>query len=127
MYPKTFEEACTITGENPSDEKFSTGTPDEIAYKKLKFIVAATNREDNSGKEWNPDWNDRNVRKWFPWWDKEVDSNNPSGFRLIDSFYDITTTYTPSRLCFKSKDGLLHVCESKAFLPLWKDFMTMPK
>jgi hypothetical protein len=88
MQPKTFEEACKARGYDPA-----TVLPDVskfpekhqkamIAYSKLIIITEAI----NEGKE--PDWNDSDEYKWYPWMDMEVDDNNPSGFRFYAAFYD---------------------------------------
>jgi hypothetical protein len=69
---KTFEDACAEVGEDPTDENFSEGTVDEIAYKKIKVIVRALN------EGWKPDWNNSNQYKWYPWFYL----NEPSGFRF---------------------------------------------
>lgn len=86
---KTFEDACAETGENPLDAKFTTGTTDEIAYKKLKVIIKALN------EGWVPDWTNGSQRKWFPYF-----QYSPSGFRFLGTRcdYDIAHTDTGSRL-----------------------------
>jgi hypothetical protein len=122
MYPQNFEEACTSTGENPNDEKFTSGTADEVGYKKLKVVTKAINKVDNDGKDWEANWDDRDEEKWQAWWDMEIDKNNPSGFRFDDTDYDLTAANSPSRLCYKSKDGLRHSAEK--FLPEWKAFIS---
>lgn len=121
MYPSNFEEACSITGDNPNDVNFSTGTPDEIAYKILKVATRAINREDNDGKDWVPDWQDSDEQKWQAWWDLEKDKNNPSGFRFDASCYVGTFTVTPARLCCKTEAGLKHSADK--FIPDWRAFI----
>jgi hypothetical protein len=121
MYPNTFEEACIITGENPNDEKFTTGTADEISYKKLKVTTQAINREDNNGKEWEGDWQDNDEYKWYGWWDLEKDKNNPSGFRFLGSGCGRTGSLTPARLCYKTDRGLKHSADK--FLSDWRMYI----
>ncbi len=99
MYSKTFEEACASTGENPTDAKFTSGTPHGIAFEKAIVLVDAANRKDNKGKKWDPDFNNYNERKYFPWWALDKD-DNPSGFRFNNSNYDNTNSNTPVQLCF---------------------------
>lgn len=125
MYPNTFEEACAITGENPTGEKFSSGTSDEIALKKLKVITAAINKIDNDGNDWETNWDDRDEIKWYGWWDMEKDKNNPSGFRFFVSYCGRALTRIPARLCFKTEEGLQHSAEK--FLDEWKAFMHIRK
>jgi hypothetical protein len=122
MYPKTFEEACTITGDDPTHQKFSTGAVDEISFKKLKVETDATNRIDNDGKPWVPDWTNYDERKWQAWWDLELEDNNPSGFRFNGSHYDYASTRTPVGLCYKSEAGLKNSVNS--FLEDWKSYIT---
>ncbi len=42
---QNFDDCCEAIGEDPDNEKFFNGTPDEIAYKKLKVIIRAFNEE----------------------------------------------------------------------------------
>lgn len=108
---KTFEDACAETGINPNDENFRIGTPDEIAYKKLKVIVKALN------EGWFPNWNKSSEYKWRPWF--YLDS---PGFRFHDTYCGRTGSTVGSRLCFKSEE----LCEyaAKQFIDLHKDFFT---
>jgi hypothetical protein len=100
---KTFEDACELTGENPSDEKFCTGTPDEIAYKKLKVIVKALN------EDWIADYSNGNQKKWFPYF-----TCTSSGFRFYDAYYDyaITGTTGGSRLSLASEELVRHIAST---------------
>jgi hypothetical protein len=109
---KTFEDACAALEEDPDDNQFTDGEPDEIAYRKIKVIARALN------EGWKPNWNNSNEYKWYPWFYL----NNP-GFRFIDTYFDCTYTYTTggSRLCFKSQDLAKYAGEQ--FLNLYKDFI----
>lgn len=105
----SFEEACLEVGEDPMASKFSEGTRDEIAFKKLKVIVRALN------EGWTPNWNNGSEYKWYPWF--FLDS---PGFRLDVVVY--VRTGTPaglgSRLCFKSRE--LSDYAAKTFLCLYE-------
>lgn len=92
---KTFLDACDVIGEDSEDDKFSTGTSDEIAYKKLKVIAKAL----NEGAVLS--FADSNQRKWYPWF-----QYSGSGFRFGDTAYDGTNTGAAggSRLCFHSEE-----------------------
>jgi hypothetical protein len=92
---KTFEDACDDQGEDPDNPKFHTGTPDEIAYKKLKVIAAAL----NEGKVLS--FANKDQRKWYPWFE-----HNGSGFRFDGSVYDFTYSFLSggSRLCYYSDE-----------------------
>lgn len=111
---KTFEDACDEIGIDPNDSNFSTGTPDEIALKKIKVVRNALNP-----KGWAPDWNNGSQRKWAPWFYL----NNP-GFRFYVSFYVLSLTRTTggSRLCFESEE--LSDYAANQFLDLYKAWLS---
>ncbi len=127
MYPTTFEEAC-------ASRKYDAATVLPVVsnypikhqqalidHAKMVIITEAIN------DGWEPDWNDRNEYKWSPWFDMEVDDNNPSGFRFGGAGYgsSITDSSGGSRLCFRTKKD----CEyaAKQFLDLWRGMMVIPK
>lgn len=109
---KTFEDACAETGEDPDNQKFHTGTPDEIAYNKLKVVIAAL----NEGVVLS--FADSNQRKWYPWFEFKV-----SGFRFHGTYYVITTTGANggSRLCFHSEE--LAQYAGTQFIELYNQFL----
>lgn len=92
---KTFEDACEEIGEFPMDEKFISGTPDEIAYKKLKVVSEALN-EGVILSYANPD-----QKKWYPWF-----LYGGSGFRFGGTDCDNSCTHTAggSRLCYATSE-----------------------
>lgn len=92
---KTFEDACEAMGEDSANEKFTTGTTDEIAYKKLKVICAALNNGNTLS------WENKDQRKWYPWFEYVAGS----GFRFYgaDCVCTITNTSGGSRLCYHSE------------------------
>lgn len=106
---KTFEDACKITGEDPNDIKFTTGEPDEIAYKKLKVIRNAL----LDGKTINV--HDLDKEKWYPWhkW-------TSSGFRFDDSIFGLAGAYVPARLCLDSEEKATYF--GKQFIELFEQF-----
>jgi hypothetical protein len=110
---RSFEDACRITGDSPGNDKFIEGTPDDIAYQKLKVICKALN-----GSDWKADYQNGKQQKWEPFFTK-----NPSGSGLV--FYLASLCYSPayvgSRLCFRSRE----LCEyaTKQFLPLYNDLL----
>lgn len=107
---KTFEDACNVTGDYPKSDRFTEGTTDEIAYKKLKVIIAALN------EGWTPDWNNSNEVKYYPWFEMR------SGFRLTYVFDYYRASNVGSRLCFRTRD-LANYAVSQ-FPDLYKDFFT---
>lgn len=127
MSPKTFEEACTLRGYDadkilPDVSMYPAKHQKAmIAYAKLIVISEAIN------EGWEPDWNDGDEYKWYPWFDMEVDKNNPSGFRFLVTNYDYAITYTTggSRLCFKTSAEAEYA--AKEFLELWRDMMVIEK
>ena len=127
MLPTTFEEACTSRGYDaatvlPDVSKFPVKHQKAItAYAMLVIIAEAI----NEGKE--PDWNDGNEKKWIPWFDMEVDKNNPSGFRYGAAGYGGTGANSTggSRLCFRSKEDCKYAATK--FLDLWRDMMVIAK
>lgn len=110
---KSFEDACTVKGADPSNITHPLDSRDEGAYKQLKLIVEALN------EGWTPDWNNTNQRKWYPWFDMRA------GFGFSYSGCDCWCAYScvGSRLCFHSEE--LAVYAGKQFVDLYKDFLTI--
>jgi hypothetical protein len=108
---KTYEDACAALKIDP-ESIFTGETTDEIAYKKLKVIIAAIN------EGWTPNWNDDNQKKWYPWF------NLSSGFGFAGSYYDYDYSVTDvgSRLCFESEEKTIYTANQ--FLDIYKDFLT---
>jgi hypothetical protein len=98
--PKSFEEACEMSGENPSADKFTKGDLDSINYEKLKVVSKVV----NAG--WKPNWKESDERKWFP-----VYTDNGSGLVFDGADYCYAHTDVGSRLCYKSREIVLHVVE----------------
>ena len=73
---KTFDDACRDQGVVWNADDYKGWTPDEIAYRKMKIIVAALNGD------WVANWDDPNQKKWYPWFQW-----TPSGFRFNDTTY----------------------------------------
>jgi pantothenate kinase len=109
---KTFEDACEVLGLQYPADYFRNDTPDEKAYKQIKIIVKALN------EGWQPDWNNSNQYKYYPWFYMDV----PSGFSLDNVGGNCTNSRVGSRLCFKSR-GLADYA-AKQFLDLYKQFFT---
>ncbi len=109
---ESFEDGCALTGEDPNDQKFFTGTPDEIAYKKLKVIVRAL----NEGTVLS--YADPNQRKWYPWFEY-----SGSGFRFYVASYGYSFAYSSggSRLCFHNEE--LAVFAGKKFIALYNQLL----
>lgn len=127
MEIKTYEEACAIRGYDPAKVLPDVSVfpvkhqKSLLAFAMLVIIAEAIN------EGWEPDWNDGNERKWFPWFDMEVDGNNPSGFRFYVTRYVYTFTYSSggSRLCFKTEAKAEYA--GKTFVEYYRDLMVIPK
>jgi hypothetical protein len=109
---KTFEDACEITGENFQAAKFTQGSANSVAFEKLKTIAEALN------EGWNPDWNNSNERKYFPYfiWDS---ASSGFSFTYVDDYY--ANTLSSSRLCFQKSDVAEYA--AKQFIDLYKDYL----
>jgi len=107
--PETFEQACAITGDNPTDERFTTGPVDEIAHRKLKVIAAAINGN------WKADWNNK-QRKYFALF-------YSNGSRLVFSYVNLWCAFASvsSRLCFHNEEDAKYF--GTQFIDLHNDFL----
>ena len=119
---KTFEAACEALGVNPKAlPDFSNVPPKHqaalIAHFKLVIIAQALN------DGWEPDWNNNNEWKYFPWFDMEKSSSNKTGFRLDFAINYYSHSYAGSRLCFKSSE--LAEYAGKTFIKLYKEYFVI--
>lgn len=115
---KSFEDACQALAIQPVVPDFSA-TPEQHrkaleAHYKLVIIAQALN------EGWEPDWNDWNQYKYYPWFEVQADAEHPAGFGFSRTFCvcDCTGTHVGSRLCFKSKALALYA--GKQFEELYK-------
>jgi hypothetical protein len=108
---KTFEDACAIAGEDPNDKKFTEGTKDEIAYKKLKVIVKVLN------EGWYPNWENSDEYKYVPWFEY----SSGSGFSDADCDCWYSFSFVGSRLCFKTRE--LAEYAANQFKGIYNDFL----
>ena len=120
---KTFEDACLALGISNDIPDFSN-TPEKhkkafIAYYKLVIINQALN------KEWEPNWEDWNEHKYFPWFDFNKGSDRSSGFGFSCRDWAGSDAFATvgSRLCFKS--SALAEYAGKQFLELYKDYFVI--
>lgn len=127
MQIKSFEELCEKKGWDPTAilpdvSKFPAKHQPALLATAKMYLVA----EELNG-DWAPDWNDRSEYKWLPWFDMEVDGNNPSGFRFGAASYGIPGTYSTggSRLCYRSEKLAKYAGET--FIDLYRDMMVIPK
>ncbi|THU34222.1 hypothetical protein FAM09_24705 [Niastella caeni] len=106
---KTFEDACLVIGIDPADVCHEADEPDDVAYKKLKVIARALN------EGWEPDYNNSNQRKWFPWFYMDK-----PGFRLHGCDYAYSITPVGARLVFKSEELARYAANQ--FLVLYSNY-----
>jgi hypothetical protein len=125
---KSFEEACKIKGYDPEAVLPDVSLFPEKHQKALlatsKMLIIAEVLNDG----WEPDWNDNDEYKYFPWFDMVYHKkNNPSGFRFSVSVCVISFTYTSggSRLCFRTR--ALAEYAGKQFVNIYRDMMIIPK
>jgi hypothetical protein len=124
MNIESFEQACQIKGYDPV-----AILPDvsnvPARYKKSIIATFMLSVICEASRTKDPNWNDRSERKWLPWFDMEVDKNNPSGFRLDAAYFDGTLTLSPggSRLCYESeKEAEYH---ANQHIQLYRDMMVI--
>jgi len=113
---KSYEDALELASEKLRNECciHSTDTPDVVAYKKLKLIIAVIN------EEWIADWNNGDQRKWWPWFN--MASGSGFGFSHSDYCYAVTGTTVGSRLCYATKEKCDYVANT--FLRLYEELLT---
>jgi hypothetical protein len=118
---KTFEDACKVLGIEPSVVPTFELYPDQDrkamqAHAKLVLIARAANQLANDNKPWQPDWNDYDQYKYYPWFEM----GGSSGFQYGD--YDGWYSYSNvgSRLCFINYDTANYV--GNQFIELYKEY-----
>ncbi len=104
----SFVDACKYKKVKPSSIFNSCDTPDEAAYKKLKFTIAVLN------EGWTPK---KGEYRYYPYF------NVSSGFVFNNAFYGVACAYTASasRLCSKTRELAAH--QGKILLQEWKAFI----
>ena len=102
---KTFEDACKALKLSPKALPDVSGLPEKhrnalIAHYKLVIIAEALN------EGWQPNWNDSDEYKYYPWFEIKANKKKPAGFGFSYTHYDFWSTHTTvgSRLCFKSRE-----------------------
>lgn len=115
---KSYEDACKILGKDtyrgiPYDKPMNSTERGINAVSKLIIIIEALN------EGWEPNWNDYNEYKYYPWFEY----NNQSGFGFSNTGYDTTHTYTTvgSRLVFKTR--ALAEYAGKNFIDIYNEWL----
>lgn len=126
---KTFEDACKVEGLdaekviNADLSAFPEQDREPMrALSKLMIIARAANRLANDDKEWQPNWDDSDEEKYYPWFDMRGGS---SGFRFHVFVPWYSFSYVGSRLCFISYEVAEYVAEQ--FREIYAQFMVINK
>lgn len=118
---KSFEEACKVEGLDPDKVLPDVSGFPSIHQKALTALAKLIIVVDVLNGDWNPDWNNDDEYKYYPWFDMEKTKENPSGFWLISVGYISASSGVGSRLCFHSRELAEHAAEH--FLDLYRDYM----
>ncbi len=123
---KTVQDAFKVMGVDHSNLPDVSSFPEAIRkyilnHFILLVVVQAINKLDNDGNEWEPNWNDEDQYKHFPWLEVDASEEAPAGLGFSDSHYDYSNANTRvgSRLCFKSREGALYAASQ--FEDLYKE------
>jgi hypothetical protein len=123
---KTFEDACKVTGDDPS---YIEGiTPKHLkAYAKLYIIAKALRGS------WKPDWADFDQYKYFPWFkiikkDASLcvggaDHASLVGLSCLSSNPDVSCTYADYGGALASESEEIAIYFGKQFSEIWKDYL----
>jgi len=119
---KTFEDACkalkldakkVLPDVSAMPKKHQAAL---IAHSKLIIITEALN------EGWQPNWNDDNEWKYYPWFVVKASEKKPAGFGFSVTDFALwgTDTGVGSRLCFRSSELALYA--AKQFEKLYIDY-----
>lgn len=118
---KTFEDACTQLGIDAQALPDVSLLPTKhrnalLAHYKLVIIAEALN------EGWQPNWNDWDEAKYFPYFEVEASEDKPSGFGFSDTdcAYWGASAVVCSRLCFRTAE--LAKYAGKQFVELYKEY-----
>jgi hypothetical protein len=118
---KTYEDACAALNRQPVTEEQFSFLPEKdrkamFSLHKITTVVEALN------EGWNPDWNDYNEYKYYPWFDMETYDDAPagSGFSFVDFVYGASDSYVGARLVLKTRELAEYV--GKQFLEDYKNW-----
>lgn len=119
---KNFEDACKSLKLDPEkivpDFSLFPGKHQKamIAHAKLIIIAQALNGD------WEPDWNNWDETKYYPWFDMEKSSSG-SGFSCDDCVDWNSVSNVGSRLCFKTREMAKYA--GTQFQALYKDYFVI--
>ncbi len=120
----SFEEACKALNISDTDLPTLHHIPEKhqhalLAHYKLVIIAEALN------EGWQPDWNNDDQWKYYPWFIVNASEEKPSGFGLSYHVYGRwdSCTCVGARLCFKSSD--LAKYAGKQFKNLYEEYFLL--
>jgi hypothetical protein len=123
---KSYEDACKKLNIDPDQIPFVSMISKEmqkaiIAVYQLFIIFKAIN------DGWEPNWNDYNEYKYFPWLEIKASSALSSGFGFDSSLYNFTLSGTSvgSRLCTDTSEKAIYI--GKTFQDEYKEFFLIQK
>lgn len=122
---KTYADICKIDGVDPvTSLPYPNATDsEEIAVNSFAKVIRI-NRVLNEG--WKPDWSNWDERKYYPWFEMDVDgTGSGSGFSYDDYICDGDFSHVGSRLVYKSR--ALAEFAGKVFLEEYKGYMIIQK
>lgn len=113
---KTFEDACKVTGDDPSYvEGF---TPKHLkAYAKLCIIAKALRGS------WEPDWADFDQKKYFPWFKIIKEAGSIVGLSCLSSFPVVSYSGAGYGGALASESEEIAIYFGKQFVEIWKDYL----
>ncbi len=113
---KTFEDACKVTGDDPSYvEGF---TPKHLkAYAKLCIIAKALRGS------WTPDWAYFGQYKYFPWFKIIKEAGSNVGLSCLSSRSDVSNEHASCGGALASESDEIAVYFGKQFAEIWKDYL----
>ena len=123
---KSFEDACKKLSVDPEKLPDVSMIPESfqkaiINVYKLFIIFKAIN------DGWEPNWNDWNENKYFPWLKVKASEALSSGFGFDLSiyYYSIASTCVGSRLCTDTSEKAIYIGET--FQDEYKEFFLIQK
>lgn len=121
---KNYEDVCKIDGVDPIKSlPYPEATnPEEIAVNNFAKAIRI-NRVLNEG--WQPDWNNWDEYKYYPWFDMQSKAGLGSGFSCFGYCCDYSLSGVGARLVFKTR--ALAEFAGKTFLDVYRGFMVIEK
>jgi len=123
---RTFEDACKVTGDDPS--RIEGITPKHLkAYAKLCIIAKALRGS------WKPNWADFGQYKYFPWFKiikkdaslcvGSANSGSDVGSSCLYSYYDVLSASAHNGGALASESDEIAIYFGQQFAEIWKDYL----